>query len=117
LGLVQLGYIKKLGWIANRETQSYRLLIANVEEKHMNSPTSRKMSDADFAKKRQAKAETLVAAAAAKEQAATIQKTPVFLFEGDEYSKNEVHNAYLAGEIYTIPRAVVEHFGYRYSEC
>ena len=70
LGLVQLGYIKKLGWIANRETQSYRLLIANVEAKHMNKPTSRKMSDADFAQKRQAKADALAAAAAAKEQGA-----------------------------------------------
>lgn len=116
LGLVQLGYVQKLGWIANRETQSYRLLIANVEEKDMNNPTSRKMSDADFAQKRQMKVEALAAAATAKGETTKAQKALVLVYEDDEYSKNEVHNAYLAGELYTLPRTVVEYFGYRYSE-
>ncbi len=111
LGLVELGYIKKLGWIANRETQSYQLLIPNVSETAINNPKSRKLSDVDFSEKQRIKMQGMSKAETKKEEKKSAAHT--FVYGGEKYTKNEVHNAFLAGELEMYPMPVIEYFGYR----
>lgn len=113
-GLVQLGYVKKLGWIANRETQSYQIIIAPVPPEALNTPTSRKMSDAEYKVVREEKSVRLAEEAAVREAAKAAKKwaADVFVFEDETYHRNELHNAMLAGELDTYPLQVVVYFGY-----
>lgn len=80
----------------------------------MNTPTSRKLPDADYKIVREEKIKRLAEAAAAREEAKVAKKrgADVFVFEDESYYRNELHNAMLAGELDTFPRQAVVHFGY-----
>lgn len=54
-GLEQLGYLQKLGWFANRATQSYRVMSPNLTDENLNLPTNRKLTDEAWAEKRAAR--------------------------------------------------------------
>lgn len=114
LGLVQLGYVKKLGWIAGRSTQTYRIVIPTLRPEELNRPTSRKMPDAEYAELREKKWQNLTEAYAGREAAKAAKQNAedAFVWEGQQYTRNELHNVMLAGGLDTYPLPVVVHFGY-----
>ena len=56
-GLVELGYVEKLGQRGENQTQAYRLMTPKLDAKHQNKVTERKMSNADYKAKRQGREE------------------------------------------------------------
>lgn len=131
-GLVQLGYVQKLGWIANRTSQSYRVQRARVATGDLNQPTDRKISDEEFQEKQDTKkaeqrakddadaeayfAEENVADEEIENSAKPTPKKPaIVVSSNEEYTRDEVRQAYHDGDWGYIPRAVIESFGFSYS--
>ncbi|MGJ7918849.1 hypothetical protein ACI48D_25705 [Massilia sp. LXY-6] len=124
-GLVELGYVEKLGQRGYNKTQSYRLKIADVSTDEVNTFADRKLSDEEYTAKRrtQEKAEfeefaealNVEDAEQEKELEAARIRRGAFVFRGTEYTRSEVQQAYHDGDWGDIPPTVVDHFRFSYS--
>ncbi|MGF6274416.1 hypothetical protein ABIB38_002796 [Massilia sp. UYP11] len=130
-GLVQLGYVKKLGWLANRTSQSYRLQCAHISVDDLNQPTNRQKSEVEAKTELEAKKERRLAKERADAEAyfsefedekykdavieMPVMNSPQSRTVDCEYTKNDVQQAFRDGTWGDIPRHIVEHYGFRYS--
>jgi hypothetical protein len=131
LGLVQLGFVKKLGWLANRTSQSYRLQCAHTSADDLNQPTNRQKSDVEVKieleakkerrqEKERAEAEAYFSELEDEKYRDAVIDMPILSSMQSrtvdcEYTKDEVQQSFRDGTWGDIPRHIVEHYGFRYS--
>jgi len=127
-GLVELGYVKKLGWKMGRKTQTYQLVIPGLTADELNAPTNRKMSDAEFKAKTEAekveREEKAFKSAQERAERANQRnaeranrsddENEVIEYQGEKYPYEEVAQARVDGDWGDIPRYVVERCGFKY---
>jgi hypothetical protein len=124
-GLVEFGYVQKLGQRGTNKTMLYRLCVPQYKDGDLNALKSRKISNADYAIKRAADEESIFAELAVadnakadaleKELEAARKARGAFIYRGTEYVRAEVEDAYNMGDWGHLPRQVVEHYGYSWS--